>query len=89
MLFRSAWAQPMFFRATGEAIRSFQSAANDPKHEIGMYPEDYSLFELGQFDPSSGVVELLPAPIHLATAVNLVSEAVKSQLGLFPKEAGQ
>lgn len=62
-------------RDTVSAIRSFQVGANDPKSTFNRFPDDFALFEFGVFDPSSGVVELHPAPLNLATARSLIQVA--------------
>lgn len=67
-----AWAEPMYYRAVGEAIRAFEDAANKKDHPVGLHPEDYALFELGSFDPVTGQIDPLVPPLHLATAINLV-----------------
>lgn len=68
-----AWTNPMYFRSNGEAVRSFQDAANNKELDVGRHPEDYALFEVGEFDPRTGEVRPLVPPLHLATGVNLVA----------------
>lgn len=82
-----AWMNPQYFQAAGQAVRSFQDAANDESTGVGAHPEDYTLFELGTFDPGTGHIEVLPAPIPLASAVNLVSAVKREQLNLLESEA--
>lgn len=48
---------PFMCRATGEAVRSFSQLANDKTTQVGMYPEDYILFEIGLFDDETAVYE--------------------------------
>lgn len=45
---------PFHARSKGEAIRMFQQAANDITTQIGLYPEDFCLFEIGTFDDITG-----------------------------------
>lgn len=59
-----AYLQPMFFRSKGEAIRSFSTAVSDSAHDFNKYAEDFTLFELGEWDQEKGV--LLPHPTALA-----------------------
>lgn len=63
-----AFSQPFFVPTKGLAIRSFTDAANDPKTNIHLYPEDYTLFELGEFDDAKALFVPLstPNPIGLA-----------------------
>lgn len=56
-----AFMTPMFFQAVGQAVRSFSDAVNGDS-EFSKHPEDYVLFELGEFNPQTGMVESLSAP---------------------------
>lgn len=49
-----AYMQPFFARSTGDAVRSFQDAVNDPKTSFNAHSSDYTLFYLGTFDDDSG-----------------------------------
>jgi len=49
---------PIFVQATGLAIRAFQDAVNNKENEIGQYPGDFTLFEIGEFDQVEG--KLIP-----------------------------
>lgn len=63
--------QPFFLNTHGEAERTFRSLANDPKSMVGMYPEDYDLFHIGEFDDSTGVLTPLPTPTHIAKGISM------------------
>lgn len=52
-----AFLQPFFSPTMGAAIRSLSEAVNDPKHEFAKHANDYSLWYLGNFDDSNGVIE--------------------------------
>lgn len=67
-----AWMNPLFFQATGQAIRSFGDAIADGKSDFARHPEDYTLFLLGSFDGQTGKLEVLQAPVALVTGVNLL-----------------
>lgn len=45
---------PFFVSATGLAVRMFTDACNDPGTELGKYPADFTLFEIGDFDQQDG-----------------------------------
>lgn len=53
-----AFDNPFYRASYAEAERSFQMLAKDEKTMIHHYPEDYSLFEIGEFDSTTG--EILP-----------------------------
>lgn len=46
---------PFMMRNKGEAIRGFQQLANDGKSQIALNPEDFVLFEIGEFDDQNAI----------------------------------
>lgn len=50
------FSPPMFVRHVQEAKRSVQQAARDPKTMLAQYPEQYSLWCIGQFDDGTGEI---------------------------------
>jgi hypothetical protein len=58
------------------AKRSFAMLVNDPNGEVILAPEDYTLMEIGQYDPEKGTLTNLEPNKTIATALELV-EAVK------------
>jgi hypothetical protein len=72
-----AYLQPFFMRSKGEAIRGFSQIVNDGKSAFFTNPEDYTLFELGDYFDDTGTVVMHKAPISLGVAlehVNRVSD---------------
>lgn len=51
------YMRPMFVPSVGAAVRLFTDALNDNSKEsaIAQHPEDYDLYELGEFDDGSGM----------------------------------
>lgn len=49
-----AFMTPFFQATRGLALRSFAELVNDSNHPVAKYPEDFSLWELGEFEPESG-----------------------------------
>lgn len=49
---------PIFFIATGQAMRAFADACQDKNTEMGQHPADFTLFEIGWFDQTEG--KLIP-----------------------------
>lgn len=64
-----AYLQPFFMMARGEAVRAFQTAVNDPQTNFCKHPSDYTLFEIGTFDQSSGNVAPYEAKVSLGLAL--------------------
>jgi len=46
----AAYLTPFFLHNKNMAIRSFSDATNSPEHAFNKHPEDYSLWEIGEFD---------------------------------------
>lgn len=65
-----AWLTPLFFQSNAQAVRSFGDAVNSDT-DFAKHPEDYTLFQVGEFDPSEGIV-LGISPVSLAVGVNLI-----------------
>jgi len=72
---------PIFVLATGVAIRSFQEAVNNKDNEIGQYPADFTLFEIGEFDQITGT--LVPRPggiLDLGNGLAYISQGEPTRL---------
>ena len=63
---------PIFTQARGVAVRGFSDAANNPDHDYGRHPADYTLFELGEYDQASGAVVMHDAKVNLGEAIQYV-----------------
>lgn len=60
--------RPFICQTEAEAIRGFMDACSDPKTMLHRHPEDYTLFLLGEYDDSLGVIRNLQAPEPLGSA---------------------
>lgn len=65
---------PQFYPSLGQAIRAFQTSANDPEIEIGRYPEDFVLCEMGTFDDKTGKMILNEHPKQIGRATSFTSK---------------
>jgi hypothetical protein len=63
-----AYGRPFFLPSVGVAIRSFTDEVNRAAedNQIYQHPEDFDLFELGEFDDVTGRFTLLDVPKQLA-----------------------
>ncbi len=64
---------PFFFPTIGLALRSFTAAASEEGHDFKKFAADYTLFQLGTFNQSTGRIESLDAPVNLGNALTLIS----------------
>lgn len=54
--------KPVFLKTHGEAMRMWIDVVNDPSSPISKHAEDYTLFELGEFDDEKGFFNNLQTP---------------------------
>jgi hypothetical protein len=64
-----AFGQPLFFRAEGEAIRSWLDACADEKSNMFRHAGDYSFFRLGSYDDAFGQFANAPTPELVMSAL--------------------
>lgn len=64
-----AFMQPWFARSIGEAMRTWETVCNEGDSMMAKYPEDHSLFEVGEFDDQDGSMTVLSAPRCLSTGI--------------------
>jgi hypothetical protein len=59
-----AFGRPMFVSSVGVAIRSFSDEVNrkDPENQLFNHPDDFDLYELGEFDDNTGLFALHDQP---------------------------
>lgn len=67
--------EPFQCRTIEEAIRRFRSTVNHPEGSlISEYPEDYTLFHLGEFDQETGSLVSNNTPHSLGVAVTFMEQ---------------
>lgn len=75
-----AFMQPFFMQTKGLAIRAFEHTVNDSKTIFYKNPEDFILFELGEFIETSGQIINNNSVIAVIKAIELVKSDLDSQL---------
>lgn len=75
-----SYGQPFYQQATGAAIRGFSDEANGKRADsaIAAHPEDYTLFEIGTYNHSTGLIEILDAKISRGCAIDFVRAELKA-----------
>ncbi len=85
----NAFMQPWFLTQQGMAQRAFSDCVNDPDHNFGRHPEDYTLFDIGQFDDQNAKVEW-NAPKSIGNGIQyLKNKLADDQHDLFESIAHQ
>ena len=73
-----AFGRPMFVPSIGVAIRSFSDEVNrnDPENQLNNHPDDFDLYELGEFDDNTGLFALHEQPklLSLGKQVKILKE---------------
>lgn len=85
-----AYLKPFFSQSNGAAIRSLTDTVNsgDNNNMITSHPEDYSLFLIGEWDESTGLLSRREGKAHLCDCVDLVVSPVNtSQLALVNEQS--
>lgn len=76
------YLDPFTAPTTEFALRQFRSSANKEGHMFCAYPESYTLFHIGTFDPETGLVESFPAPHSLGVAIQFVQSEPQAPIHL-------
>lgn len=69
-----AFMRPYFAETKGLAVRSFRDAVNESGHGMNKYPEDYTLFHIGAFDPMTGSLEPIGTPVSMGLAITFLEK---------------
>ena len=69
-----AYLTPFFLKTTALAIREIETAVNDPNHQFGKFPADYSLFELGTYDEDTAKIEMKKTPQSLGVCIEFKTQ---------------
>lgn len=77
-----AFMRPFFVPSVAAAVRSFGDEVNRSGSEMAAHPEDYELFELGNWFDADASFEVLPKPRSVSRAVDFVSVNMKSSVKL-------
>jgi hypothetical protein len=64
-----AYLQPFFLDTKGQAVRAISDCVADSNHQFCRHAEDYTLFELGEYDDASGSFDLYSAPVNMGKLI--------------------
>lgn len=78
------YTEPFMMRSVGEALRALETVVNEPTHNLHKYAEDYTLFEIGEYDDTTGrytmheSLKSLVNCIELKKPLGIVQESLKT-----------
>lgn len=75
------YSQPHFMQTNGVAIRSFATACEDTNTQFNKYPEDYSLYEIGNYNVETAELSKT-TPKQIANASEFVQTVPLEQSNL-------
>lgn len=64
----------MTFRNKGQAIRGFAQGVNDPNTQLNQNPQDFTLFEIAEWDEDKGFIKPHDAKINCGLASEYIKE---------------
>ena len=67
------WGKPFPMKNKGEAIRGFAQAVNDKQTQLNLHPEDYTLFEIGEWDDDRGIITIYDAKVSCGVAIEYIT----------------
>ncbi|UIB81480.1 nonstructural protein [Flyfo microvirus Tbat2_160] len=70
-----AYMQPFFMQSKGAALRAFTDTISDRSTQFSKHPQDFTLFEIGEYDDSTGTLLNYDAKISLGVAVEFQKDA--------------
>jgi len=77
----AAYNTPFFMHYKALAIRAFQDNVNSTdENNIAKHPEQFTLFEVGEYDDSTGVFTPTEKPELVSTALELVQPTQETDL---------
>lgn len=62
------YLNPFITNSQGEGLRQFIAAANDPQHPFYLYSTDFTLWQLGTFEPQTGEITVFETPLEACRA---------------------
>lgn len=78
-----AFLPPFFLPTKAMAVRVFTDCVNDEEHNWGKHPEDYTLFQLGNWNDSSAVIEMDEPKIAVGNGMEFRIENINPLQNVF------
>lgn len=68
------FAQPFFMPNKGTALRAMSGVFKNTEHEFSKFPQDYTIYELGDYDDNSGRINSYDKPEHVCRISELKTD---------------
>lgn len=73
------FGRPFFMLTEGLAIRGFVEAASDPQTDFAKFPSDFILYEIGDYDENTGLIESIDPKRHMSALTALNTVGIKNE----------
>lgn len=74
------YLEPFHAKTVEFALRQFRSTVEQGEHMFAKYPEDYTLFLVGEFDCETAILTPLAAPQSLGNALQFVDTPAELEI---------
>lgn len=71
--------QPFHAPTIAAGLRTFETAVNEQQSQFFQHSDDYTLFHIGTFDQSTGIITALDAAANLGLASTLIRSAIQGE----------
>lgn len=68
----SMYLDPFLVQLDAQAIRAFDALIQTPGSDPSLFPQDFSLYKIGSYEPITGRLTALEMPLQIITATELV-----------------
>lgn len=73
-----AYGPPMVFHTTGLALREFETICRNSDSQLFKSPADFSVWEIGEYETDTGVVESVQQIKAVAQAIEYSQQGLKA-----------
>jgi len=80
----NAYLPPFFLHNHNMARRTFGDCIQDPEHAFGKHPDDYSLWELGEFNDTTGEIIYFTPHHSLGNGVDYITPEEPNEAEIIP-----
>lgn len=69
----------------GLLLRMLADTVSDPRNVIAQYPGDFVVYEIGEFDPSSGELNVLSTPAYVVSVADVARQVSDARKPVAPE----
>jgi len=81
------YLRPTISPSTADALRNFEIVSNEGDSMISRFPNDFRIYHLADFDPITGVLDVLERPSDLGSAADFKKQSAPTPMFSQPASA--